>query len=226
MAIAGFVSSLRQANGRRTVPHNRPVPFVPSAISWFRAFFEAPSTLYPVVMNASFGSRAQVRSWRTFISSFGIRQVPPHANWDYGGYSSADPGPGAGICTPVSCQNNLKEWGPVFKMYANESKAERYPSMQCGACANAAGDREVSLDVGPKVFCIYPECLTDLMIAFCSSDPNWVTPLTRVTSTRTGSWTGFMITTAQCLLAVSRWWLQAFTISAMRIPRATARYSS
>ena len=28
-----------------------------------------------------------------------------------------------------SCQNNLKQWGLVFKMYANESKGERYPPL-------------------------------------------------------------------------------------------------
>ena len=29
-----------------------------------------------------------------------------------------------------SCQNNLKQWGLVFKMYANEAKGERYPPLQ------------------------------------------------------------------------------------------------
>lgn len=28
-----------------------------------------------------------------------------------------------------SCQNNLKQMGIVFKMYANESKGERFPTM-------------------------------------------------------------------------------------------------
>ena len=27
------------------------------------------------------------------------------------------------------CQNNLKQWGIVFKMYANEAKGEKYPHM-------------------------------------------------------------------------------------------------
>jgi prepilin-type N-terminal cleavage/methylation domain-containing protein len=27
-----------------------------------------------------------------------------------------------------NCQNNLKQWGFVFKMYANESKGEKYPA--------------------------------------------------------------------------------------------------
>jgi prepilin-type N-terminal cleavage/methylation domain-containing protein len=29
----------------------------------------------------------------------------------------------------ASCQNNLKQWGLVFKMYANESKGELYPEI-------------------------------------------------------------------------------------------------
>ena len=70
----------------------------------------------------------------------------------------------------ASCQNNLKQWGLVFKMYANESKGERYPPVQFGAYPKAGGDLEVRLDFGPKVFCLYPEYLTDPMIAFCPSD--------------------------------------------------------
>jgi len=30
----------------------------------------------------------------------------------------------------AACQNNLKQLGLVFKMYANESKGERYPTMR------------------------------------------------------------------------------------------------
>ncbi len=71
----------------------------------------------------------------------------------------------------ASCQNNLKQWGLVFKMYANESKGERYPPIQFGSYATAGGDLEVRVDFGPKVFSIYPEYLTDPMIAFCPSDP-------------------------------------------------------
>ena len=31
-----------------------------------------------------------------------------------------------------SCQNNLKQWGLVFKMYANESPGEKFPTVQAG----------------------------------------------------------------------------------------------
>lgn len=67
----------------------------------------------------------------------------------------------------ASCQNNLKQWGLVFKMYANESKGSLFPPM---------GD-ESNLDdpvkVGPMAVvdgsAIYPEYLSDMNILFCPS---------------------------------------------------------
>jgi len=32
----------------------------------------------------------------------------------------------------ASCANNLKQWGLVFKMYANESDGGKYPTFQTG----------------------------------------------------------------------------------------------
>ncbi len=46
-----------------------------------------------------------------------------------------------------SCQNNLKQWGLVFKMYANESKGERYPIMQ----TYNPRDNDQALAFGPQV---------------------------------------------------------------------------
>ena len=69
-----------------------------------------------------------------------------------------------------SCQNNLKQWGLVFKMYSNESKGERFPPLQAGGYLDADGVLEGVLDAGPNVFCLYPEYLTDPMIVFCPSD--------------------------------------------------------
>jgi len=67
----------------------------------------------------------------------------------------------------ASCQNNLKQFGLVFKMYAGESEGERFPRM---------GDEssfDDPTDVGPVAFPhgpdIYPEYLTDLNIMFCPS---------------------------------------------------------
>ena len=36
----------------------------------------------------------------------------------------------------ASCQNNLKQFGIIFKMYANESEGERFP---CGQRYRASG---------------------------------------------------------------------------------------
>ncbi len=66
-----------------------------------------------------------------------------------------------------SCQNNLKQWGLVFKMYANESKGERFPPMQTYNPAT----QEQAFAVGPQVDLIYPEYLTDPYIIICPSDP-------------------------------------------------------
>jgi prepilin-type N-terminal cleavage/methylation domain-containing protein/prepilin-type processing-associated H-X9-DG protein len=67
----------------------------------------------------------------------------------------------------ASCQNNLKEWGLVYKMYANESKGEKFPPMQFVAHHR----HSVDIAVGPMVSSIYPEYLTDPAIALCPSDP-------------------------------------------------------
>jgi len=67
-----------------------------------------------------------------------------------------------------SCQNNLKQWGLVYKMYANESPSEKYPPMQF----NAYSDHDADIAIGPMVMAIYPEYLTDPAILICPSDPN------------------------------------------------------
>ncbi len=69
-----------------------------------------------------------------------------------------------------SCQNNLKQWGLLFKMYVNESKGERFPPVQAGKYNNINGVPTGVLDGGPNVFVLYPEYLTDPMIIFCPSD--------------------------------------------------------
>jgi len=64
----------------------------------------------------------------------------------------------------ASCQNNLKQMGVIFKMYANESKGEKFPA-------------KVSLDVALGDLCwmpdpssIYPEYMTDAKVMICPSD--------------------------------------------------------
>ena len=73
-----------------------------------------------------------------------------------------------------SCQNNLKQWGLVLKMYANEAGGS-FPPMQVGSYAAIPGDPDAlggfhgAFDVGPNVFTLYPEYLTDPMLMFCPS---------------------------------------------------------
>jgi len=74
----------------------------------------------------------------------------------------------------ASCANNLKQMGVVFKMFANESKGEKWPSMMklnndtCDTATTSANQRRMFFD-GPSV---YPEYLTDANILQCPSDPD------------------------------------------------------
>ena len=48
----------------------------------------------------------------------------------------------------ASCANNLKQMGLIFKMYANESKGEKWPSMQpwTGRLLGPVGHRQHLVD--------------------------------------------------------------------------------
>lgn len=68
-----------------------------------------------------------------------------------------------------SCQNNLKQMGTVFKMYANESSGGQFPPMYPGYNAlDGIRHRAMTFFWGPSV---YPEYLTDYLVTFCPSDP-------------------------------------------------------
>ncbi|MDQ1256740.1 MAG: hypothetical protein QG656_1340 [Candidatus Hydrogenedentes bacterium] len=72
-----------------------------------------------------------------------------------------------------SCANNLKQFGLVYKMYANESPGAGFPPLQLGDFpSDAAGNLTLFMDLGPAVTAIYPEYLTDPNICFCPSDAN------------------------------------------------------
>jgi prepilin-type N-terminal cleavage/methylation domain-containing protein/prepilin-type processing-associated H-X9-DG protein len=69
-----------------------------------------------------------------------------------------------------SCQNNLKQWGLVYKMYCNESGG-MFPPLQTGRDRTPWGeDKKAQLAAGPSVASIYPEYLTDSNIIQCPSD--------------------------------------------------------
>ena len=83
----------------------------------------------------------------------------------------------------TSCQNNLKQWGIIYKMYANESPGEKFPPAQAykdrtrfesPTCPRSRmGSRPTRDEIagGPSVYAIYPEYLTDTNIIWCPSDP-------------------------------------------------------
>ncbi|MCP4642352.1 MAG: DUF1559 domain-containing protein [bacterium] len=75
----------------------------------------------------------------------------------------------------ASCQNNLKQWGLVLKMFANESRGETYPSLFIKNMANGQIEDTAVADLeliwSPAVTEVYPEYLTDPAIIICPSDP-------------------------------------------------------
>ena len=65
----------------------------------------------------------------------------------------------------ASCQNNLKQLGLVFKMYANESNGEYFPPMKTRDCMDMP-------DVWSQIFdvnTVYPEYLSDWDVLICPS---------------------------------------------------------
>ena len=73
----------------------------------------------------------------------------------------------------ASCQNNLKQMGLVLKMYANESKGEKFPYMSVVGESNTVPG-ECSKPDGQGFFIegdlIYPEYLSDVKVMICPSD--------------------------------------------------------
>ena len=66
-----------------------------------------------------------------------------------------------------SCQNNLKQFGLVFKMYSNESRGQMFPP--CAPFGNGFMNG-MTIFSSPSAAAVYPEYLTDLNIAKCPSD--------------------------------------------------------
>ncbi len=78
-----------------------------------------------------------------------------------------------------TCQNNLKQFGLVFQMYASESSSNKWPTMvstgNVGLIACDEEDRPVDREgiliaYGPDARAIYPEYLSDPAILACPSD--------------------------------------------------------
>jgi prepilin-type N-terminal cleavage/methylation domain-containing protein/prepilin-type processing-associated H-X9-DG protein len=65
----------------------------------------------------------------------------------------------------ASCQNNLKQWGLVYKMFANESPGGMYPTRAPDYRRPQGGTYSA-----PDGLAIFPEYVTDIMIYLCPSD--------------------------------------------------------
>ena len=72
----------------------------------------------------------------------------------------------------ASCQNNLKQMGLVFKMYANESKGQMYPPLRTHGCDGTLHPMEQMFDMET----VYPEYLTDFSVLICPSAIGGATP--------------------------------------------------
>ena len=75
----------------------------------------------------------------------------------------------------ASCQNNLKEMGIVFKMYAGEANG-RFPRVHGdepwgNAAPAGCTEADNAAELAPETGAIYPEYLNDLNVLVCPSDP-------------------------------------------------------
>ena len=61
-----------------------------------------------------------------------------------------------------ACANNLKQWGLVLKMYANESRGNKFPTQN-----PIFGGAWMAMT--PRLSAVYPEYLTDVNIMTCPS---------------------------------------------------------
>ncbi len=94
----------------------------------------------------------------------------------------------------ASCANNLKQWGLIYKMYANEWNGS-FPPMQLTyemTYANWITDTlqpygyDTVMAFGPNVSSVYPEYLTDPKIIICPSDASLSE--SKLRSPVTGEW--------------------------------------
>jgi len=71
----------------------------------------------------------------------------------------------------ASCQNNLKQLGLVMKMYANESKGQKFPTISSWHCNGTVGN-----SFAINMIAVYPEYLSDPAVTLCPSDPGGSDP--------------------------------------------------
>lgn len=69
----------------------------------------------------------------------------------------------------ASCANNLKQWGLVFKMYANESAGQSFPPHDIWYDEPFDTSSQWQQIMGPAGFSVYPEYVSDHNIGRCPS---------------------------------------------------------
>jgi len=70
-----------------------------------------------------------------------------------------------------SCQNNLKQLGLSLKMYANEAKGEKFPSIQKWQCEPDGIEEPIdTFNATPDMKAMYPEYMSDINVWVCPSD--------------------------------------------------------
>ncbi len=97
----------------------------------------------------------------------------------------------------ASCQNNLKQMGLTFKMYAGENRGESFPPVTMTRAPLYDCDTRQPLDAytglylwSPSLEAIYPEYLTDQGILLCPS--NATVDEHDLKHPQTGEWEGHM----------------------------------
>ena len=74
----------------------------------------------------------------------------------------------------ASCQNNLKQFGLIYKMYSGESKGGALPTMEKKHAGTCTDDEPIvnQNHLFPDGPSLYPEYWSDPKIALCPSDPD------------------------------------------------------
>ncbi|MCP4639397.1 MAG: DUF1559 domain-containing protein, partial [bacterium] len=86
----------------------------------------------------------------------------------------------------ASCQNNLKQMGLVFKMYANESKGEKFPPLDVAPAGYGLAEEGMPRLLAPRWNSVYPEYLTDWKVGVCPSDSEAGTVLDELHAAQSG----------------------------------------
>ena len=78
----------------------------------------------------------------------------------------------------ASCASNLRQWGIIFKLYAEESPDGKWPRFQVGEFPRIDEDGEpigvlYASNLGPNLFSLYPGYITEPKLLLCPSDPNY-----------------------------------------------------